>query len=94
MEKFCFEKAGKFVGRGGTRSCEARFPSPHPTPSSPKTFALIESLFTDFPVFQEKELRLFFYLVKAMERQEEREREREREKKPSPESSGEGLYLS
>ncbi|HJH15006.1 MAG TPA: hypothetical protein K8U76_07025, partial [Bilophila wadsworthia] len=72
-----------------------RFPSPHPTPSSPKTFALIESLFTDFPVFQEKELRLFFYLVKAMERQEEREREREREKrKPSPESSGEGLYLS
>ncbi|WP_455784037.1 hypothetical protein, partial [Bilophila wadsworthia] len=40
-------------------------------------FALIESLFTDFPVFQEKELRLFFYLVKAMERQEEREREKE-----------------
>ena len=30
MEKFCFEKAGKFAGRGGTRSCEARFPSPHP----------------------------------------------------------------
>ena len=25
MEKFCFEKAGKTVGRGGTRSCEARF---------------------------------------------------------------------
>ncbi|MDR3814228.1 MAG: hypothetical protein Q3X91_15020, partial [Bilophila sp.] len=59
---------------------------------------LIESLFTDFPVFQEKELRLFFYLVKAMERQEEREREREKERKkerkPSPESSGEDLYLS
>lgn len=32
MEKFCFEKAGKFVGRGGTRSCEARFPSPPPHP--------------------------------------------------------------
>ena len=41
MEKFCFEKAGKFVGRGGTRSCEARFPSPHPTPpGTPLCYAL------------------------------------------------------
>ena len=41
MERFCFEKAGKFVGRGGTRSCEARFPSPHPTPpDTPLCYAL------------------------------------------------------
>ena len=41
MEKFCFEKAGKFVGRGGTRSREARFPSPHPTPpGTPLCYAL------------------------------------------------------
>lgn len=33
VKKFCFEKAGEFVGRGGTRSCEARFPSPPPHPS-------------------------------------------------------------
>jgi hypothetical protein len=78
LEKACGEGKGNLSGE------RFPFPSPHPTPSSPKTFALIESLFTDFPVFQEKELRLFFYLVKAMERQEEREREREREKKESP----------
>lgn len=41
MEKFCFEKAGKFVGRGGTRSCEARFQCPHPTPpGTPLCYAL------------------------------------------------------
>ena len=32
MEKFCFEKAGKFVGRGGTRSSEGRFPSSRSSP--------------------------------------------------------------
>ena len=41
MEKFCFEKAGKFVGRGGTRSREARFQCPHPTPpGTPLCYAL------------------------------------------------------
>ena len=41
VKKFCFEKAGEFVGRGGTRSCEARFPSPHPTPpGTPLCYAL------------------------------------------------------
>ncbi|WP_279132024.1 hypothetical protein, partial [Bilophila wadsworthia] len=87
------EGCSSYLGGDGEPFCRmVPLPLPTPTPSSPKTFALIESLFTDFPVFQEKELRLFFYLVKAMERQEERERKRER--KPSPESSGEGLYLS
>lgn len=41
VKKFCFEKTGEFVGRGGTRSCEARFPSPHPTPpGTPLCYAL------------------------------------------------------
>ena len=41
VKKFCFEKTGKFAGRGGTRSCEARFPSPHPTPpGTPLCYAL------------------------------------------------------
>ncbi|XUR85378.1 hypothetical protein WCP94_002018 [Bilophila wadsworthia] len=90
LEKACGEGKGNLSGE------RFPFPSPHPTPSSPKTFALIESLFTDFPVFQEKELRLFFLFGKDNGKagRMEREREREREEKPSPESSGEGLYLS
>ena len=57
----------EILGRVEGTFLEKGSPSPHPTPSSPKTFALIESLFTDFPVFQEKELRLFFYFSKYLQ---------------------------
>ena len=79
----------KAWGGEGNLSQKGSLPSPHSHPILSKTFALIESLFTDFPVFQEKELRLFFYLVKAMERQEERERKR----KPLSGKFGRGLVF-
>ncbi len=41
VEKFCFEKAGKLSGEGERWDCEARFPSPHPTPpGTPLCYAL------------------------------------------------------
>ena len=34
-------EAWKFVGRGGTQSCEARFPSPHPAPLGTPLFCVV-----------------------------------------------------